>query len=323
MKLRNKLILSCAALAAVATTAVSTTYAWYTSNDTVKANGINGTTADTGSDLLLIADGLTAGGEAVNVADLAWSTSITNVNEKQPSTNNGGGMMPLAVNSTGGLQPLALATGKTTTGEGNSDLCLYYVLYLKNAGATAKTVNMELTKLDNTTGTLPTKSVVKTATGAPHDALPLSSSTYSTNVLRCLALDLINTTTTSGTAAAGAQSVFHLATSDTMGDDMTNACDAVDYYNFVMDAANNDGVGVLNDTDDTSRNTKAFTGTITENGNVTYSFNVPAGQAGDSYVKLEFRVYIDGWNQYCFDACQGQTFEMGWKFQIAPANNNG
>jgi len=54
MKLRNKLILSCAALAAVATTAVSTTYAWYTANDSVKAEGINAQTSQTDNTLLLI-----------------------------------------------------------------------------------------------------------------------------------------------------------------------------------------------------------------------------------------------------------------------------
>ena len=54
MKLRNKLILSCAALAAVATTAVSTTFAWYTANDTVKANGITGKTSSQDATLLLI-----------------------------------------------------------------------------------------------------------------------------------------------------------------------------------------------------------------------------------------------------------------------------
>ena len=54
MKLRNKLILSCAALAAVATTAVSTTYAWYTANDSVKATGINAQTSQTDDTLLLI-----------------------------------------------------------------------------------------------------------------------------------------------------------------------------------------------------------------------------------------------------------------------------
>jgi len=327
MKLRNKLILSCAALAAVATTAVSTTYAWYTSNDTVKASGINGTTADTGSDLLLIADGLTSAGAAVNAADLKWSTSITDVNEKQPATTNGGGMMPLAVNSQGGLQPLALATGKTTTGTTDSDLCLYYVLWIKNAGATAATVNMELTTFANTTGVtdeqttpvLPTKTVVKGADGNPHTSLPLSTSTYTTNVLRSLALDLKNTTTTNGTAASAVQSVYHLVDAEgSYGDSMTGSCNAVDYYNYVMDTANDASKGVLDDTDDTSRNTTAFTGSITENeATPTYSFTVPAGDKGNGYVKLEFKVYIDGWNQYCFDACQGQTFEMAWKFSIA------
>ena len=53
-KLGLKLGLSCAALAACATTLVSTTFAWYTSNDTVKAEGITGKTSEQDATLLLI-----------------------------------------------------------------------------------------------------------------------------------------------------------------------------------------------------------------------------------------------------------------------------
>ena len=67
MKLRNKLILSCAALAAVATTAVSTTYAWYTSNTEVSATGLTAKTDNNGADTLLISK---TGGKGT------WSSSI-------------------------------------------------------------------------------------------------------------------------------------------------------------------------------------------------------------------------------------------------------
>ena len=51
-KLGLKLGLSCAALAACATTLVSTTFAWYTSNDSVKATGITGKTSEADGTLL-------------------------------------------------------------------------------------------------------------------------------------------------------------------------------------------------------------------------------------------------------------------------------
>ena len=54
VKLRNKLILSCAALAAVATTAVSITFAWYTNNTEVTAKGVTGTTATSDQSVLMI-----------------------------------------------------------------------------------------------------------------------------------------------------------------------------------------------------------------------------------------------------------------------------
>ena len=68
MKLRNKLILSCAALAAVATTAVSTTFAWSTANDSVKATGVTGKTNENDSTLLLISKTAKVGSWGASVA---------------------------------------------------------------------------------------------------------------------------------------------------------------------------------------------------------------------------------------------------------------
>ena len=45
MKLNKKLIMSCAALAACATTLVSSTYAWYTTNTEVTLDTVTGSTA--------------------------------------------------------------------------------------------------------------------------------------------------------------------------------------------------------------------------------------------------------------------------------------
>ena len=55
MKLKGKLIMSAAALAACAATLTSTTYAWYTANTAVDANGVTGATANTGTSSIQIA----------------------------------------------------------------------------------------------------------------------------------------------------------------------------------------------------------------------------------------------------------------------------
>ena len=67
-KLGLKLGLSCAALAACATTLVSTTFAWYTSNDTVKATGITGKTSEQDATLLLISKSGRVGSWGATVA---------------------------------------------------------------------------------------------------------------------------------------------------------------------------------------------------------------------------------------------------------------
>jgi len=180
MKLRNKLILSCAALAAVATTAVSTTFAWYTANDTVTAGGISATTNDAGSDLLMIADGLERTGAGTTqspyaytnkaLGSLKWGTSVETVTF-DPNTK----LMPLAYNSNHALVDIvedvdaeSETKGKMITSSSTSDAeagFLRFVLYLKNGGTAAKTVVMTLTNLTNTTAAtaLPTKSILNSA----------------------------------------------------------------------------------------------------------------------------------------------------------------
>ena len=64
-----KLALSGAALAAVAATLGTSTYAWYTTNPTVSANNIVGASSDTGSSSIFISKD--------SEADKDWSASVT------------------------------------------------------------------------------------------------------------------------------------------------------------------------------------------------------------------------------------------------------
>lgn len=74
MKLRKKLLLSCAALAACATTMVSTTYAWFVSNSEASVSGMSGATLDGSA----AGNFLVANGKAdTALADRAYSSQIT------------------------------------------------------------------------------------------------------------------------------------------------------------------------------------------------------------------------------------------------------
>ncbi len=175
MKLRNKLILSCAALAAVATTAVSTTFAWYTSNTEVRVGTITANTKNSGADLLMIADGLSTttnpGDTPVALDALKWDTKIDSI------VTNAAQMTPLAYNGKVKGQKYSAATdataetadtaGALTQIKSNADATtpkmvtdtkasddagyLHFVLYLKNGATTEKNITMNVISLTNVT----------------------------------------------------------------------------------------------------------------------------------------------------------------------------
>jgi len=342
MKLRNKLILSCAALAAVATTAVSTTFAWYTANDTVTAGGISATTNDAGSDLLMIADGLERTGAGTEqspyaygykaLGSLKWGTSVETVTF-DPNTK----LMPLAYNSNHALVDIvedvdaeSETKGKMITSTSTSDAeagFLRFVLYLKNGGTAAKTVVMTLTNLTNTTAAaLPTKSILNSADTYTYfgSANTTSETSYQVNALRVAALDVETTAITEGVEADALsnETVYSLASAlgtytnasssvafaDTLSASTYKSWNAHSYYNAIMEKD-------LNTSDASNANTATFNGLGASNG-VDFPVQVPAAATSNDFIKLEFKVFLNGWDQACFDACQGQNFTFGLKFQI-------
>ena len=167
MILRNKLILSCAALAAVATTAASTTFAWYTSNTEVQAGTITAVTQNSGADLLMIADGLTnkdADGDyisstaPVDIDKLQWGTSVTQVTYAGTVNTTSGAitapqLLPLAYNGSNAAADTYTAATPTEDTFGNAT---YYVLDGENY--------VKATEFDST-ATYYTKSSTLNATG--------------------------------------------------------------------------------------------------------------------------------------------------------------
>ena len=124
MKLRGKLILSCAALAAVATTAFSTTYAWYTSNTEVKATGLEASTGTSNDSALQISLNGTNWGASVELDDV-----IENLTPVQRNAGETG------VASTFTTQNLAGTTDPVSATAGDGTKALNYVqfyLYFRN-----------------------------------------------------------------------------------------------------------------------------------------------------------------------------------------------
>ena len=311
MKLRNKLILSCAALAAVATTAFSTTFAWYTANDTVKASGITGKTSEDDATLLLISEtGLqsswgakvTIDSSAVTLDPVAYNATDKAYYPWDPQANE-----EAATASSGGL----------TT---DDDYISFY-LYFKSGSSQSLDVVIDSFALINTTGggtstvapTLPTFSVLADGTG-------VTANSYSVNMFRALNVVLTveggtevakNGTTPTCTAAA-TRTVYNcdaLASGDNI---VVNSANAHTYYNNVKSldpGIDDDKVASESSTSIETLQTGAF------------KFAVPTGAGAqaasgalDNILMVRFDIYLDGWDKMCFDACRKQTFSLDMEF---------
>ena len=322
MKLRNKLILSCAALAAVATTAVSTTYAWYTSNTKVQANNIDGSSAAAGNDMLLIANGLknTSGtiSEITNASQLVFTSEVEVVAEYVGTGLVNGKLMPAAYN--GGFLENQSAAIAGTAGSATTEAAasyLHFVLYLKNAGNNAGTVTMKIDSLTNETSELPVLPILGTRDQNLGQYIKGSSysyvegDTYSIDIQRALAMDYTLQKTESATSLtlAGSPtetavdiSPARTAVADSFAD-VTGG--ALSYYNGVVDTADQ------------------FTGTapsaLAQYVPTSGITGLAIDEQAASLTKIDFKIFLNGWADACFDACQGQDFTFNLKFEFVAA----
>jgi len=323
MKLRNKLILSCAALAAVATTAVSTTFAWYTSNTQVSAKGATAESADSGNAMLMIADGLDSSGNLVTtIANLKFASSVTITGK----VVNGAGesedlLMPAAYNGTGIQSQNEAISATTNTTNGSY---LHFALWFRNSGKEAQTLTYKITKLENN-GNAGVQEILKgaegyTTLGGTDEDDYLAGMTYGVDIVKALGMVVtekkvsVNAAKTTlvptSTAADITTKNFDISdvatTVKTPSADLNvNAHDAaIDYYNLVMGTGKEISIEPKNATTsfgDASGDTQVTTRTV----------------GGDeTYMLMDFMVYLNGWDEQCYDACQGQTFTMDLQFDL-------
>jgi hypothetical protein len=350
MKLRNKLILSCAALAAVATTAVSTTFAWYTANTVVTASPINTASAASGSDMLMIADGIVAT-TANNTTTYAEVDALTKLDWKQniaPTVTNNE-LMPLAYNSNGKIlvddkagDPTTATTVAEVSWSSATANYATFILYFKNGSTTANqklyvngfTVKnvTGLTASEITAGTATTKAkftekpVLDLDTNYTHFGWTKddntgaisghTNGTYKVDALRVLQLDVESHKSVGGVAGDSTEVCYDLETladaqSTRITDDLpASGFNAHGYYNAVMDT------DLTITTDKTAKT--ALNKTAGANyANALYLGELPSAATSDTIndcLRVEFKVFLNGWDLACFDACQGQKFRFELSF---------
>jgi len=340
MKLRNKLILSCAALAAVATTAVSTTFAWYTANTDVSASGVSAQTLAGSDKLLLISSSGAKGtwGSSITLANAATFEPVSFENGKYLEFNQ----TLVAANSYAGPDTTK-EVSIDPTAQSTSGKVLNFNIYLRNGGSTAFDVKVTKFLITNTTAAstdgLPSKTLLKTDSGLT--TTTEGGATYTCDLMRALVvrtrsttvtgnagtggytasdLEDLNTTVGSGTSAVN-YNLFNLDSYTSYADTVGSSDNAHTYYNAVT------GKTLVESDKATARTTDNLTTTALPV-NATASaaktgawniINVPAANedpALQDYVVINFQVFLNGWDLYCFDAVQGQQISIDLAFSV-------
>ena len=310
MKLKNKVLLSCMALAACATTMVSTTFAWYTTNTDVSATGAQGHTATTGTDTLLISPT----GQAKS-----WTNTIK-IDTKNPE------LKPLAYgkdgNGTNGLSNGDNAADEdfyNIQADGTLDTIaakdgiIEFSVYLKNPeAASSQDIYLDtLTIVNAQSKNLPGKNVL-TQTGLTG----VNSPTYTVNILRATNVLLYSEVKTTGDLTAGEDKTFVKPTKKLL----------LDTTSFVADndslTGNNSGINAHEYYKAVTGKTAPFTGKnpLTDqkyvNSTSGSAFSIGQIKAGE-IMKVTVKLFVNGADLECFDAIQGQTLTLGIGFSTS------
>lgn len=348
----TKLALSGVALAAVAATLGTSTYAWYTTNPTVSANNIVGASSDTGSSSIFISKD--------SEADKDWSASVTfGVTEFASAS-----MLPLQYANAGKFTQID-ASGETLAktaaapaGTNAVEITLYFRSSRVNEGNEQAIYLKDIT-LENTTGLSDTvttpvlpkadnllKGQGKTTVGVSSD-----KATYAVDFRNALSMAVYNADTTDRYAVAAVTSTtfatlkanlftYTAATSSTSASydalpETATFNASTTYYTKVKGYDKAFSIGMLKDgttpetgagqtIDDSTAKAQEYYNEVMEK-DLTADLKTAAGSYdkapiavcpanGEDYATVKFYVYLDGASQYCYDACQGQTFKMNLTF---------
>ena len=310
-KLMRKLVLSSFALGLAVITLSTTTFAWYTSNKVVTATDINAGTAQSGTPLLMIAQkfgDLATDGQPKDAKHTTWAATVE-VDEDE-----------LEGKTSQDMVPLQLISGKLQNLEGTEQKYgwLQFTLYFKNASS--ESTPLYVTQMDfvNDTQTsgLPSKDVLDAGREAMNSN---PAATYRVNALRSI---LVETTTIEYTGTNSSVSPTKTTTKvfdpegllpTSLGDDYVSGWNAIDYYNRVMGFGKTDFTKITLPTD-----YYKDVVTLSSTGNTALSLaTVPAAGTPEGeyqYVSVQFRIFLDGWDAACFDACQGQKISLKLAF---------
>ncbi len=295
----TKLALSGVALAAVAATLGTSTYAWYVTNATATASGVQGTAQAGGTGNVLVAQASTAS-TAVN-GHGAFQQNITMDTGNFTSTTTASGLLPTTpATASGTYSTITAATSITSDTvwvdkDGKAQTSGNYITFDIWVLSTSKTtVNLSYT-ISNTTASTDVKNQLAYAnTGLPTGVS--QGDTFAVNMVDALRMAV----TASAATISGAEDTFEIydvaasasATSSTYASYKTGGS-ANEYLTAVLGEN-----CVTTGPSATSATTKVIPLTVTAN----------------TEAKLTFHIWLEGTDDQCFDSCNGQTFKIDFSF---------
>lgn len=303
-KFLGKLILSGAALAACATTLVTSTYAWYTSNTEVTASGVEGESSANGDSLLLISTTGENGTYSNSVTLSLTSESLLPV--QYTAGDADANYIPTFNGWDGG--------GVASIAAGNGSYLAFDLYFRGVSGDSGVSVNLNKLVLKNTTTELPKKDVLST-TGLPNNWNIGTNAVYSVDILRTINIAYVSyqhNGSVSDTADAKQQTgnldpeaLTTLKTDSLSADGATFS--AINYLNAVTGK----NIELPADYDSPTK--------MAPGSQITFG-KTPNSTATNNALHVKFYVYIDGWDLACFDAIQGQTISLNLGFTSDPVS---
>ncbi len=336
MKLKGltKLALSGVALAAVAATLGTSTYAWYVSNSKAEINNISGQSNTTASGSLLI-------------NQLAESTTGSNVISNDATWTNKINYSSLIWTQAPNLEPVTRDTTDTTTGfhdvkgeeVAKNKAYGYFLIGIKTTDASKRTITMRLgieNDSDTNENVTPQTQTayVGSDKGAPSNVL--AGGSFKEDFIYALKFDyhieqltgtkkvgeyVTNGVTTTGdtptytrhpaynaeTFQNSAFSGTYAANGTTLNGGKTDG-DAHAYYKALSEDNISSGGSIIGGED---------SGTTTYGDNKQFVLN----DATNEYV-IVMRYWLDGADAQCFDSCISQSFKLSIKLEASASPSN-
>lgn len=302
--LTRKLFLSICTLAICAVTLVSTTFAWYTTNTEVSATNINASTSVYGDASIFI-----------STDTLNWYQSV-DVNKTMTA------LLPVQVTSTGVFDDREL--GDTLASDTDY---LKFTLYVKTAKISDETdadpiaLFVKSITINNTTFSTIVDTDADEDTTADNEIRNYIETIATDNLLYNSSKNTGGVDKTQGKYWVDVTEALWMniesSTVENLNHNIFDLKNCLNTKYSPFNVANPDAEVYY---ESVSGDTLEKSGTATEYvvGSTGTNFEIANLAANGDYTTLTFKIFLNGWDEYCFDACKGQSFSVALSFTTDP-----